>query len=114
MRHYRRDEAGSVAAELAIALPAVALAFVIGIGALGAAARQVSLQDAVADAARLLSRGESDSRVYEVVGASIEGARLSAYRAAGLVCVTGEVDVAIGRLLSVPLRASACALEGGR
>ena len=49
---------GSVAAELAFALPAVVLALLLGAGALGAAARQVSLQDAAADAARLLGRGK--------------------------------------------------------
>ncbi|WP_181800730.1 TadE/TadG family type IV pilus assembly protein, partial [Microbacterium sp. H6] len=48
------DERGSAAAELALALPAVVLALLLGAGALGAASRQVALQDASADAARLL------------------------------------------------------------
>ena len=56
------DDRGSVVAEFAVALPAVALVLLLGAGALGACAQQVRLQDAAADAARLVARGESDAR----------------------------------------------------
>lgn len=108
-----RGERGSVAAELAIALPAALLALLLGVGALSAAATQVSLQDAAADAARLLGRGESADRAACVVAASVDGAH-SASRADGdLVCVTASIDLRVGRVISVPLRASSCALAGG-
>lgn len=114
MRRRSLGERGSAAAELAVALPAAVLALAVGIGGLSAAATQVSLQDAVADAARLLSRGESDHRVQQAVRASLEGVRLTSRRSQGLVCVTGEIELAIGRVIRMPLRANACALDGGR
>lgn len=108
-----RAERGSVAAELAVALPAALLALLLGVGALSAAATQVSLQDAAADAARLIGRGESTSRAAGVVATAVDGAR-SASRADGdLVCVTASVDLRVGRIIAVPLRASSCALAGG-
>ncbi|UNK71741.1 TadE family type IV pilus minor pilin [Microbacterium sp. H1-D42] len=108
-----RGERGSVAAELAVALPAALLALLLGVGALSAAATQVSLQDAAADAARLLGRGESQARAAGVVSASVAGARSDSRAAGDLVCVTASIDLKVGRIISVPLRASSCALAGG-
>jgi len=107
-----RGERGSVAAELAVALPAVLLALLLGVGALGAAATQVALQDAAADAARLLGRGESAARAAAAV-AAVEGATMTSRGVADLVCVTASVQTRIGRLISIPLSAGSCALAGG-
>ncbi|OJU41699.1 MAG: hypothetical protein BGN97_08540 [Microbacterium sp. 69-10] len=107
-----RGERGSAAAELAVALPAVLLALMLGVGALGAAATQVALQDAAADAARLLGRGESAARAAAAV-AAVEGATMTSRDGAGLVCVTASVQTRIGRLISIPLSAGSCALAGG-
>lgn len=104
---------GSVAAELALALPAVVLTLLLGAGALGAASRQVSLQDAAADAARLLGRGEGDAAAAGAVTAAVPGAGMVSRSEGDLVCVTASVEVAIGNLLTLPLRASSCALGGG-
>ncbi|MDQ0615688.1 Flp pilus assembly protein TadG [Microbacterium sp. W4I4] len=103
---------GSVAAELAVALPAVVLALLLGVGALGAAATQVGLQDAAADAARLLGRGEAPSRAAGVVHA-VHDARMASREAGDLVCVTASADFRVGRLISIPLHAQSCALSGG-
>ena len=65
------DDRGSVVAEFAVALPAVVLVLAVGVGALAAASRQVRLQDAVADAARLSARGESAQRVRDAVAATV-------------------------------------------
>lgn len=105
-------ERGSVAAELAVALPAALLALLLGVGALSAASTQVALQDAAADAARLLGRGEEHSRAAGVVLA-VHDARMASRDAGDLVCVTASVDFRVGRLISVPLRAQSCALSGG-
>ncbi|MBT2483221.1 pilus assembly protein [Microbacterium sp. ISL-108] len=105
---------GSVAAELALALPAVVLVIVLGVSALGAASRQVALQDASADAARLLGRGESSGAAAGVVSRAVPGAAAASSRAGDLVCVTASVDVSIGAVITVPLHASSCALDGGR
>ncbi|MFS0854698.1 TadE family type IV pilus minor pilin [Microbacterium sp. 179-I 3D4 NHS] len=106
-------ERGSAAAELAVALPAVVLVVLLGVGALGGAARQVALQDAAADAARLLGRGEDASVAAAAVARAVPGARMSSGVAAETVCVTARSEVAIGRLLSMPLEATSCALDGG-
>lgn len=106
-------ERGSVAAELALALPAVVLAFLLGAGALGAASRQVALQDAAADAARLLGRGEGEGAAAGAVDRAVPGARVSSSGSGDLVCVTASIDVSLGALISFPLRASSCALGGG-
>lgn len=105
---------GSVAAELALALPAVLLTVLMGVGALAAASQQVSLQDSAADAARLLGRGESAQAAAQSVAVAVPGARMSSSLRGDLVCVTAQSDAVIGRLIRVPLRASSCALGGGR
>lgn len=106
-------ERGSVAAELAVALPAVLLVLLLGVGALGAAARQVILQDAVADAARLLGRGEPADAAARALGAGAPGARLSSAHRGDLVCATASAELRIGALIRVPLNATSCALDGG-
>ena len=68
------DDRGSVVAEFAIALPAVALVLLLGAGTLGACARQVRLQDAAADAARLVARGETHARASSAVTAAVSDA----------------------------------------
>lgn len=107
-------ERGSVAAELALGLPAVVLALLLGAGALGAASRQVALQDASADAARLLGRGEGADAAQRVVGTAVPGAGTSSSHSGDLVCVTATFEASIGALVRLPLRASSCALDGGR
>lgn len=107
------DDRGSVAAELAVALPAALVAIALGVSALSAAAIQVSLQDAAADSARLLGRGESPARAAGAVRDAVDGASSASSTAGDLVCVTASLDMRIGRLVSVPLRASSCALAGG-
>jgi hypothetical protein len=107
-------ERGSVAAELALALPAVVLVMVLGVGALGAAARQVALQDAAADAARLLGRGESAGTAGGMVSRAVPGAALSSSTQGELVCVETRSEVGVGSVIRIPLRATSCALGGGR
>lgn len=107
------EERGSVAAELALALPAVVLALLLGAGALGAASRQVALQDASADAARLLGRGEGVGAAQHVVHTAVPGAAMSSSLSGDLVCVTASAEMAVGALVRVPLSAHSCALDGG-
>jgi regulator of protease activity HflC (stomatin/prohibitin superfamily) len=106
-------ERGSVAAELAVALPVVVLTLALGVGALGAAARQVALQDAAADAARMLGRGESDDAAARIVSGAVPGAGLTSSRGDELVCATTSADAEIGGVIRLPLTARSCALDGG-
>ena len=107
-------DGGSVAAELALSLPAVVIVLLLGVGVLGAASRQVALQDASADAARLLGRGEEEGVAAGVVRAAVTGAAVSFGRSDDLVCATASLDAVFGAFARVPLRASSCALDGGR
>lgn len=109
-----RSDRGSVAAELAVALPAVLLALLLGAGALGAAAQQVALQDASADAARLLGRGEDAAAAAGVLQVAAPGAAFSSRANGDLVCVSATTEFRVGALMRVPLRADSCALSGGR
>lgn len=113
MRDRGDRERGSVAAELALALPAVVLTLLLGAGALGAASRQVALQDAAADAARLLGRGEDAGRASGVVAGAVPGASMSSAESGDLICVTARADVAVGSVIRLPLEAASCALAGG-
>ena len=104
------EDRGSVVAEFAVALPAVALVLLLGAGSLGACARQVRLQDAAADAARIVARGESEERAGALVAAAVPGAAAATERRAELVCVTASSPAG---LLPLALSATSCALDGG-
>jgi hypothetical protein len=110
MNGYRlSDDRGSVVAEFAVALPAVALVLLLGIGALAAGARQVRLEDAAADAARLAARGESWSRVEATIAAAVAGGGARVETRDDLVCVIASAPA----LLAIRLSATSCALDGG-
>jgi hypothetical protein len=91
----------------------VVLTLLLGVGALSAAARQVALQDASADAARLLGRGESAGAAAGAVSAGVPGASMSSRVSGDVVCVTAHAEVVL-TAFRIPLRASSCALDGGR
>lgn len=109
MRVRPGDDGGSVVAEFAVALPVVALVLAVGVGALGAAARHVRLQDAVADAARLSARGEPAQRVHDAVAAAVSEASVGISPRGDLVCVTASAPA----LLGLRITATGCALAGG-
>ncbi|MEL5992380.1 TadE family type IV pilus minor pilin [Microbacterium phosphatis] len=104
-------ERGSVAAELAVALPAVLVVVALGIGALFAASTQVRLQDVAADGARLVARGEPEGRAAAVV-AQVTGASAAVSWSGELVCVTASAAPRVAGI-AIPLRAVSCALGGG-
>ena len=110
MRRRAGDDRGSVVAEFAVALPAIVLVLMLGVGSLTASARLVRLQDAAADAARLAGRGESGSRVQASVTAAVAGGAAAIERRGDLVCVTASAPA----LLSLTVTATSCALDEGR
>ncbi|OZB79896.1 MAG: hypothetical protein B7X41_18785 [Microbacterium sp. 14-71-5] len=105
---------GSATAELAMALPVVVLTLLLGVGALGAGMRMVALQDAVADAARLLGRGDDAGAAGAAVTRADPAAEFAVSRSEALVCVTASAETRILGGLVVPIRATGCALDGGR
>lgn len=107
----RHGDRGSVTAEFAVVVPAVVLVVLLTAATLTGAARQVRLEQAVAQAARLAARGESDARVQAVAAAL--GGKISLGQDGDLVCATASAPSAVPLPLP-PLRASSCALSGGR
>ncbi|MER3388416.1 MAG: TadE family type IV pilus minor pilin [Microcella sp.] len=105
-----RDDRGAVTAEVAVALPVVALVLVACLGGLLAATELVRLQSAAAETARLLGRGEQLGQPY--VQQAVPGATMAVTRRSGLVCVEAR---STPRVLGVPIEisASSCALDGG-
>jgi hypothetical protein len=99
---------GSVTAEFAIALPAVILVFACCLSGLQVAGSQLRVQDAAAAAARSLARGEPAS----VAARLVPGAAVSRHDDGDLVCAT--VTARATGLIPLELRATSCALGGGR
>lgn len=110
-----RDERGSATAEFALAFPAVLGVVALLLGGVQVAALQVRAQDAAADAARGLGRGDARSAVAARVERQLPGAQLSTWVDGELRCV--RVAVAPGgpvAVLGLRARATGCALTGGR
>ncbi|MFT4157646.1 MAG: hypothetical protein QM630_06940, partial [Microbacterium sp.] len=59
------------------------------------------------------ARGEQAAAAAGRVTAQVPGARVSHGADGDLVCVTATLDVAVGGLISLPVSASSCALDGG-
>lgn len=98
-----------------MALPAVALVLAICLGAVGAGAQQLRLQDAAAAAARALGRGEDLAGVAARARGAAPGATLERWTAGELICVrlTAAARGPAG-IAGLPLAAASCAVDGGR
>lgn len=114
MRRVSRGEEGSVAAEFAVTLPALLLVLALGIGALAAGGQSVRLQDAAADAARLIARADDEGRARAVADAA-GAAAFSVSHEGDLVCVTVASPVRLGVVPTggFEISARSCALDGG-
>lgn len=109
------NDTGGVAAEFAVAMPAFALVLAVCVGAVGIGSQQVRLQDAAADAARGLGRGESTGVVQAQAADAAAGSTLSSWRAGDLVCVRLTVGArGPAGLAGLALAAESCAVSGGR
>jgi len=107
------DERGSVTAEFAVIVPAVVLIVVLTVATLAGSARQIRLEQATAQAARLAARGEDDTRVRSVFAAVGGGADVQVTVEGDLVCARARVPAPVP-LPVPPLRAEACAAGDGR
>jgi Flp pilus assembly protein TadG len=105
-------ERGSVTAEFAVALPAIALVLALSLASVQVAAVQVRLADAAADAARSLGRGEAVEEAAAIAARNAPGARLSTGSDDRFACAT-LTGGAGGLLEALELRATSCALRGG-
>jgi Flp pilus assembly protein TadG len=103
---------GSVTAEFAIALPSVVLVLAACLSGVQIAGQQLRLQDAAAAAARAVARGDGT----EVASKLVPGAVASHSTRGDLECVTvsARTTSVMGGILGLSLRATSCALGGGR
>ncbi len=102
-------------AEFAVAMPAVLLVLATALGGIQLAGLQLRLQDAAADAARSLGRGESVSAAGQQARLQVPGSELVEHARDDLVCaqLSASPTGPIG-LTGMRIEATACALAGGR
>lgn len=112
MRVDPGDERGSAVAEFAVALPAVLLVLATVLGGVQLGTLQLRLQDAAADAARSLGRGDASPAVASRVSRQTPTAHWSVTRPAGLVCVHLVASAAPpAGVLGLQAAAASCALD---
>jgi Flp pilus assembly protein TadG len=107
------DERGSVSAEFAMILPALAVVLALGVTAAQCGVVQMRLADAAADAARMIGRGEGAGSAAARIRMAEGGASMSVRRDGVLVCVTASA-VPTGGMASafaLELSATGCALD---
>lgn len=109
------SDAGSVTAELVVAMPAVLLVVALCLGMLQVAAQQVRYTDAAAVAARSLARGEAGAVASARAQAVASPSALASEERGDFVCATvsGDAAVVLGDALGVVVSAASCALRGG-
>jgi hypothetical protein len=107
-----RADRGSATAEFALAFPAVLGVVALLLGGVQVAVLQVRAQDAAADAARGLGRGDAPATVAARLDRQVPGASLTSWADGDLRCVRVEVAPA-GPVAVLGLRAVAgsCAMS---
>lgn len=107
------DERGSVSAEFAMILPALAVVIALGMAAVQCGVVQMRLADAAADAARMIGRGEGVESAAARVGVAESGSSMSVGRDGMLVCVTASAvpTGGIASTFAIELSATGCALD---
>lgn len=114
MKHACHDR-GSVAAEFAVAMPAVLLVLATALGGIQIAALQLRAQDAAADAARSYARGDPGSVVTARLSRQVPGASVARTTVGDLVCATvTATPTGPSARLGISVGATSCALSGGR
>jgi len=115
VRSAWRDERGSTVAEFAVAIPAVLLVLAVALGGVRLAGVQLRAQDAAADAARGLARGDSAAVVRGRLDRQLPGASLQRADDGELVCATVRASAdGPSAVLGLVPSARSCALGGGR
>ncbi|WP_172956796.1 hypothetical protein [Rhodoluna limnophila] len=107
------NDRGSVTAEFALALPALALVMSVTIGGLGLQMERINLVSLAATASRALARGEDPAQLIEAFDQS--GVRIEPSEAGELLCMTAYKEV---KLVNLPesmfsLSETQCARRNG-
>lgn len=103
MRSRSRAERGSVTAEIAVALPSLALVLGIALAAVQAAAAHLACVDAARLGARALARGDSDATALSLISnVAPERAEADISEDAGFARVLVRAPVALGPGIEAP------------
>ena len=110
-----RSQRGSITAEFAAVVPAILLVLAAALVSVQVAGEQLRLQDATADAARSLARGDPTGVATARIRSAIPGARLSVVARGDMICAKASARsrAAGGLLSSLTVRATGCAMDGG-
>lgn len=104
-----RAERGSVAAEFAVAMPAVVIVLAMCVGAVVSASTSVRVQDAAGEAARLSARGDAPEAVLSIAGGA---ASLETWDSGELRCARVSAPLVFaGVTISVRVKGESCALR---
>ncbi len=113
LRRAWAADRGSAVAEFAVAMPALLLVLAAALGGGQLGALQVRAQDAAADAARALGRGDA-AAIGAHLARQLPDATWSSSAAGDLVCVTvTAAPVGPAAVLGLRAAASSCALSDG-
>lgn len=106
---WLRTDRGAVAAEFAVAIPAVVLVLTMCIGAVVSASAYVRVQDAAGEAARLSARGDAPDPALSIAGS---GASLDTWDSGEFRCVRVSAPLILaGLTISVRAEGESCALR---
>ncbi|MFC4564002.1 TadE family type IV pilus minor pilin [Nocardiopsis mangrovi] len=104
MRCASADDSGGVTAEIAVALPSLALVLAVALAVVQAAAAHLACVDSARVGARALARGESDTEVLSLIArVAPEPAEARLSRGDGMARVTVTTRVPIGPSFTVPI-----------
>lgn len=107
-RDALRHQRGSVSAEFAAAMPAVALVLTLCAGAVVAVATQVAVQDAAGEAARLAARGDEPALAVD----QLDGGALDVWDSGELRCARVSVAITLAGIpTAARAQAQSCALR---
>jgi len=92
-------------------MPAVVVVLVAALAGVGVASLQIRAQDAAADAARILGRGEAGGAVTAHLHEQLPGAAWSSSTGDGMVCVRVRITAAGPAAMFGTIGASSCVLD---
>ncbi|MFC3999952.1 TadE family type IV pilus minor pilin [Nocardiopsis sediminis] len=104
MRCASAGDRGGVTAEIAVALPSLALVLGLALAAVQAAAAHVACVDSARIGARALARGDSESEVLTLIARTApESAETRLSRGDGMARVTVTTRIPIGPSFTAPV-----------
>ena len=107
------DETGAVAAEFAVALPAVLVILVFSLGLMASQVQAFKLEQAAALTARALGRGEPEEQVKQWLSNNAPDAAISTATKDGIFCATLKHRLRVGITLpSLDVIARSCVWVG--